>query len=195
MNDDEKINRAKDFRNKIQSFFKDANSDELNQKSSQVVLRVLELFKSVRAQSIAGYKNLNDEVDITEILLQVLKLDLELFLPKVSILTNTMVFYKIKNLNTDLSKGSFGIEEPQGELEKLRSEPDLILIPGRVFSTKMQRLGRGKGFYDTYLKGNVHSIKAGVCFEEQLMHNDLPQHKNDILMDYIITDKNIYSAK
>lgn len=44
-----------------------------------------------------------------------------------------------------------------------------VLVPGLAFSPDGARLGRGKGFYDVWLKDHdtVHSF--GVCFAEQVV--------------------------
>ena len=63
----------------------------------------------------------------------------------------------------------------------------LILVPGRAFTKDGRRLGRGKGFYDTYLS-KIPSIfdikKSGVCFSQQLLP-DIPTTPDDIMMDSI----------
>jgi 5-formyltetrahydrofolate cyclo-ligase len=69
--------------------------------------------------------------------------------------------------------------------------PDIILVPGLAFDKKLNRLGRGKGFYDRFLK-NFAGIKVGVCFEIQLV-DEVPIDDHDIELDYLITEKNIYN--
>ena len=69
--------------------------------------------------------------------------------------------------------------------------PDLILIPGLAFDKKLNRLGRGRGYYDRYLK-NFTGIKVGVCFEVQLV-DVVPADDHDIELDYLITEKKIYN--
>ena len=71
--------------------------------------------------------------------------------------------------------------------------PDVLLIPGLAFSSKGERLGRGKGFFDRYLENNQQALKIGLCFEEQ-MASFIPREAWDKNMDLIITEKEIYQG-
>ncbi|AWP02114.1 putative 5-formyltetrahydrofolate cyclo-ligase isoform 3 [Scophthalmus maximus] len=67
---------------------------------------------------------------------------------------------------------------------------DLILMPGLGFDQMGKRLGRGKGFYDTYLercirhpKGKPYTI--ALAFREQLCR-EIPVDDNDVLIDEVL---------
>lgn len=99
---------------------------------------------------------------------------------------DSLGFYKVDA--DEVSKGiPLNIRENQ-----LRHKvcPDMILVPGLAFSTEMERLGRGKGYYDKYLK-DFKGETIGLCFELQLV-SKLLVDEHDILMNKIITEKNIY---
>lgn len=72
---------------------------------------------------------------------------------------------------------------------------DLILMPGLGFDLSGKRLGRGKGFYDTYLerclqhpRGKPYTI--ALAYKEQLCQ-DIPVDGNDVLIDEVLyEDKN-----
>ena len=72
--------------------------------------------------------------------------------------------------------------------------PHITLIPLLAFDNNNHRLGYGKGYFDKflnkYLKKNKHIVTIGVAFSFQ-KYNKLPVTKNDVKLDYILTNKGI----
>ncbi len=64
----------------------------------------------------------------------------------------------------------------------------VILVPGLGFSRRGSRLGRGKGFYDRYLKSVPSALRIGVGFHEQLIES-IPEDTWDETIDAILTDQ------
>lgn len=141
------------------------------------------------AQIILCYMALPDEVDLFQIILQSQNDKKKIFLPKVQTRTTNMDFFEITK-NISLTKGSFGILEPDSsstpfDFKDYQNENILILVPGRAFSKNGERLGRGKGYYDTYLKNKLRNcISAGVCFPFQIV-NEIPVEPHDLKMDFM----------
>ncbi len=65
-------------------------------------------------------------------------------------------------------------------------KPDIIIVPGLAFDRAGNRLGRGGGFYDAYLK-DFDGTKISICKELQLV-DELPIEEHDVRVDYIITE-------
>lgn len=64
------------------------------------------------------------------------------------------------------------------------------MVPGLGFDGSGKRLGRGKGFYDTYLercsrhpKGKPYTI--ALAFKEQLCQ-EIPISNNDVVIDEVL---------
>lgn len=67
-----------------------------------------------------------------------------------------------------------------------------ICVPGLAFHQEGYRLGRGKGFYDQTFSQFL-GTKIGICFDF-CISKDVPYEDHDLKMDYIVTDKKIYSC-
>ena len=104
---------------------------------------------------------------------------------------NRMNFFSWKK-NQVLLVNKFGILEPQKTKFKI---PNLILLPILAFDRNKYRLGYGKGFYDRYLNKYLKKISniltVGVAFSFQ-KHHKLPINKNDVKLDYILTENGLY---
>lgn len=98
------------------------------------------------------------------------------------------------NGRQSLKEGAFGILEPNGLTDGV-SEKDinLIVIPGIAFDRHLNRLGRGKGFYDRLLT-NLDIPKIAICFHFQLIEQ-VPTEPFDRPMDYIITEEETIGGK
>ena len=103
---------------------------------------------------------------------------------------NKMNFFLWKK-NRVLLVNKFGILEPQ---KTKNSVPNFMLLPILAFDRNKYRLGYGKGFYDRYLnkylKKFSNILTVGVAFSFQ-KHHKLPIDKNDVKLNYILTEKGI----
>ena len=104
---------------------------------------------------------------------------------------NRMSFCPWKK-NRVLLINKFGILEPIKTKFKI---PNIILVPILAFDRNKYRLGYGKGFYDRYLNKYLKKFSSiltvGVAFSFQKYHK-LPIDKNDVKLDYILTEKGMY---
>jgi 5-formyltetrahydrofolate cyclo-ligase len=86
----------------------------------------------------------------------------------------------------NLINGTLNIKEPVGEVFNNFNKIDLILVPGIAFDKNNNRLGRGKGYYDRFLK-KTSAFKVGVCFKFQYLHyipvNEYDMKVNDVVID------------
>ena len=95
---------------------------------------------------------------------------------------------------------SWNIKQPaEDEVreEGLEQGLDLILMPGLAFTEDGKRLGRGKGYYDTYLEKAIKAAKVAgkaapktiaLAFKEQIVE-DIPMSEHDKVIDKVIFDK------
>ena len=86
-----------------------------------------------------------------------------------------------------LHHGRFGIPEPKGS--RYRGKLDMIIVPGIAFDHQCNRLGRGGGYYDRFLRHFSDVLKVGVGYDFQLVREPLPVSRHDKAVDIVITDQ------
>ena len=102
------------------------------------------------AKVIATYLSFPHEFQTQELIEQALKDGKKVLIPK-TYPKGRMDFVVYDP--QQLVKTSFGLLEPQGNLEVVdASQIDLIHVPGLAFTTEGYRIGYGGGYYDRYLK-------------------------------------------
>ena len=102
------------------------------------------------AKIIASYLSFPHEFQTQELIEQALKDGKKVLIPK-TYPKGRMDFVVYDP--QQLVKTSFGLLEPQGNLEVVdASQIDLIHVPGLAFTTEGYRIGYGGGYYDRYLK-------------------------------------------
>ena len=102
------------------------------------------------AKVIASYLSFSHEFQTQGLIEQALKDDKKVLIPK-TYPKGRMDFVVYDP--QQLVKTSFGLLEPQGDLEVVAaSQIDLVHVPGLAFTTEGYRIGYGGGYYDRYLK-------------------------------------------
>ena len=102
------------------------------------------------AKVIATYLSFPHEFQTQELIEQVLKDGKKVLIPKTY--PKGRMEFVVYNPQ-QLVKTSFGLLEPQGELEVVEaSQIGLIHVPGLAFTTEGCRIGYGGGYYDRYLE-------------------------------------------
>lgn len=85
-----------------------------------------------------------------------------------------------------VTKGPYGICEPAVKKYIKLEDLDLVIVPGIAFDKEGNRLGRGKGCYDYFLKrvaGDTASI--GLAFDFQILPS-LPATTTDVKIGKVI---------
>ena len=142
---------------------------------------------NLRFNSILLYKALDSEVNVDS-LIEKYKNNKAVYLPKV--IGNDMALIRVDQ-NTKYGKGAFNILEPIGEeLNPKDVQIDICVTPLLGFDEALNRLGKGKGYYDKFFAVN-DPIKVGMAFETQRVE-DVVFFEFDKKLDMIITEDKIY---
>jgi 5-formyltetrahydrofolate cyclo-ligase len=87
---------------------------------------------------------------------------------------------------TELVKGTYGICEPARKKFVNLKDIDLVLVPGLAFDKQGNRLGRGKGCYDYFLKRLPKDTPTiGLAFDFQIL-SCLPATISDVKVQRLI---------
>lgn len=175
----------KEIRKQIKELRLGLSDSDKNIASHDVFNRLENHSEFIKAENILFYYSLPDELPTVNFIRKWSK-SKNIYLPRVNGDDLDILAYDDSNL----SIGSYDIEEPIGDELIDYNTIDLIIVPAVAFDYDKNRLGRGKGYYDRLLSKAVNAIKIGVGYDFQLVEK-LPTEQHDIPMDYIITPNNI----
>lgn len=147
---------------------------------SELILSQLEKMTVFReAKTVLLYYPKNNEVDVLP-LFKRYKRDKVLLLPVTH--RNGMTANPYEG-NDKMHRGKVGIPEPT--TPPFEGNIDVIIVPAVAFDKEGNRLGRGGGYYDRFLKKQTHATIIGVGYDFQLV-DEVPVRKHDQKMHRII---------
>ena len=167
-------------------------SEKLKRRKSDLILGKLRRRSEFKKSMVLMfYIAAPDEVDTKPLLLEALREGREVVVPYIDRNTDSLIPVQIRDPETDLRPGSYGILEPKRDvicsfdLNRL----DLVLVPGIAFDRWGHRLGRGKGYYDRFLKTLPPHVKSfGLAFDFQIFKL-VPTNDFDASVDRVITNR------
>ena len=139
------------------------------------------------AKVIASYLSFPHEFQTQELIEQALKDGKKVLIPK-TYPKGRMDFVVYDP--QQLVKTSFGLLEPQGDLEVVdASQIDLIHVPGLAFTTEGYRIGYGGGYYDRYLEHFPGHTLSTIypCQVQQFM----PENHDIPVQEVLIDERNL----
>ncbi len=157
---------------------------ELKAWSRLISDKILRLPQVQEAHVVMLYCSLPDEVDTHEMIKYLNGKGKKILLP--AVISDTEMELRLYESDDDLQIGKFNITEPIGKAFNNVEEIDVMIIPGMGFDRQGNRLGRGKGYYDRFLRLAPKIFKVGVCFHFQVFEQ-VPTDKHDIRMDTVVS--------
>jgi len=160
---------------------------EVKEKSKKIQKNLEKLSLYKKAKKVMIYYPLKGEVNLLDMVRKAKK---DFCFPKIE--GKNLVPYLVEDLEKDFKKGKFGVKEPIEErCKRIKEENlDLVIVPGLAFDYQKNRLGRGAGFYDRFLK-KVKKPKIGVAFNFQVLES-LPYLSHDEKIDILVTETEIF---
>ncbi|WP_206459537.1 5-formyltetrahydrofolate cyclo-ligase [Anaerovorax sp. IOR16] len=167
--------------------------EDFIKKSERKILQLIKEFPFyLDAKTIMIYMDYRNEAPTNQIINDALQRNKNIILP-VTDDNFRITPYKLVGKES-LITSSLGIIEPNSLICPVANpkEIDLILIPGVVFDYNGNRIGFGKGCYDSFLPNlRPDAVKVGLSYEFQLSKN-IPSEITDVPMDFILTEERIY---
>jgi 5-formyltetrahydrofolate cyclo-ligase len=170
---------------------------QLGEMSALVAGRLFALREWSEADTVLAYLSMEREADTRPVIASALAAGKRVYLPRVD--GEVLFFHLIRDPSEASVPHAYGMLEPPPTLPGLEFPlpPEtraLVLVPGLAFDRERNRLGRGKGFYDRFLR-DIRAAAAGACvwmvgmgFHVQLLEA-LPHTAADIRLDAIVTDR------
>ncbi|KAF6273297.1 methenyltetrahydrofolate synthetase [Rhinolophus ferrumequinum] len=172
------------------------SAEERLRQSRLLTQKVIAHSQYQKCKRISIFLSMPDEIETEEIIKDIFQRGKTCFIPRYRFQSNHMDMVKLASPEeiSSLPKTSWNIHQP-GEDED-REEAlstgglDLIFMPGLGFDKQGNRLGRGRGYYDAYLKRCVqhqHSkpYTLALAFSEQICLQ-VPMDENDMKVDEVL---------
>jgi 5-formyltetrahydrofolate cyclo-ligase len=190
----EQMTKKKELRAYYLAARKKIDENEREIKNTEIRNHLFSLDQIKKATMIMCYVDIGAETGTRETIRQLLNRGKRIILPYCTEGTTELGIAEIQDIDMDVVCGTMNIPEPKKELRKtfFKSDLQVIICPGVAFDIQGGRLGRGKGYYDTFLRemrGKIPII--GVAYDCQILLESLPFEYHDVAMDIIITESGI----
>ena len=191
MNEIEK--KKKDLRNKLterRNLIKRNASLELN---TDALYRLTEKIELNKVDCVGSFMSIRSEISTNKLNKAILDMDKKLAFPTIEKNSETLIFKTINSLKS-FKLGKFNIPEPKVDNKEII--PQLFFVPCLGFDLKGYRIGYGGGFYDKTFeklkKLNLFFNTVGFAYDDQ-KQNELPIEKFDYKLDFVLTEKQLYT--
>lgn len=186
------ISSPESIRQSVLSRYRALSPSELQARSSSVTRNLLQATDlSWNEKTVGIYRSLKTEVQLEKLEGELLLRGAKLCYPRVVDSKNALMqFVQIDDPKHPESwgMGPYGENEPASHHPEITGEKiDIFICPGIAFGRAGERIGRGKGYYDRFLKGNSRSLRLALALDFQLFPS-LPQTGLDEPVQQIFTE-------
>ncbi len=167
--------------------------DSREERSQAIAFRLFSFPGFTESKVVMFYVSFRSEVDTHQMIRKALSLGKNVAVPFTDRIQRTLIPSEVRDIDRELFPNRLGIPEPLREHLRpvLKTNIDLVIIPGSMFDRRGGRAGYGYGYYDHFLKQlDPHTKRVALAFELQLV-DMVPMESNDEFVDFIITEKRI----
>ncbi len=153
-------------------------------KSGEIAQKLFRTRVFKQAKTVMFYKAIKGEVDTELMIKAALKLGKIVVVPVC--FPDHELLPCVLHQDAQMVRGPYGIWEPAEKKPVHSRDVDLVVVPGVGFTKKGKRLGRGKGYYDRFLKKlPSRTPTIGLAFDFQILP-DLPTTCFDVNVKKVI---------
>ena len=161
------------------------NIEAFNQLTEQIKFNAIDC--------IGSFMSIRSEISTKQLNKTILEMKKKLAFPTIEKNLETLTF-KTTNSLKSFKMGKFNIPEPTNNNNEII--PQLFFVPCLGFDLEGFRIGYGGGFYDkTFSKLkqlNLVFYTVGFAYDDQ-KQNKLPVEKFDYKLDFVLTEKQLYT--
>jgi 5-formyltetrahydrofolate cyclo-ligase len=165
-------------------------------RSAAITERVLSLEAWKRANTVALFASMPDEVQCKALVDAARAAGKRVALPAVIDEEPGLVFRAPWDGGEDrpLVTSMYGIDEPSADAPRVPFESvELVVVPALALDDRGHRIGYGKGYYDRVLPLCSQARWVGVAFDFQLIA-EVPTRVGDVAVHSVVTDKRAYDS-
>jgi 5-formyltetrahydrofolate cyclo-ligase len=172
------------IRNKILLKLERQKEEERVRKSELIKRKLFKSSIFKKAKRVMFYVSFSGEVKTEDMIKEAKSIGKMVAIPVC--ISNRAIKACALEKNARLQKGPYGISEPVVKSWVKLKDLDLVIVPGLVFDGKGLRLGRGKGYYDRFLKRLPKKTSTiGLAFSFQILPH-IPATATDVSVDRVI---------
>ena len=146
-----------------------------------------------KVECIGSFMSIRSEISTYQLNKAIIKMKKKLAFPIIQDNSRELIFKSI-NSDKNFKLGRFNIPEPGND--SMEITPQIFFVPCLGFDLYGYRIGYGGGFYDKTFaklkKLNLLFYTVGFAYDEQ-KENKLPIEKFDYKLDFVLTEKHLYT--
>ncbi len=190
------LRKKRELRNKVTALISGTAADTLSREGRIITDRILSSPEWEQAELILAYLPFGHEYDSAPLIRAALDSGKQAALPRLinrtrnTSLGRDMEFHLVENLEGPLEEHPYGILEPPVFYPKVNPKEFkrgkiMVIVPGIGFDRENFRLGRGGGYYDTYIaRYGQHLILTAPAFFCQMIER-IPSEPHDRAVDRV----------
>ena len=186
--DDPKAN----LRPRMKSAVAALSDEERHEASGRACERLVGLEPFRHAAVVMLYMPLAREVDLTPLAIRCFQSGKTVCVPKVDWKRQDMAPVEVTSFDDHVMEiDDHGLRSPRESRPILPDLINLVVVPGLAFDVSGNRLGRGGGYYDRFLRRLRRSAtRIGLAFDLQVI-DQVPADDRDMSVDAVVTERRV----